>query len=804
MKALSDGCRSAWRAATALALLSFCVLAAHAQTPVFDRPLRAVHIAGNWGTNDQVIGEWDPDGSEGLLPLDYVNHLKELNVDWVGISVALEYDDSMDSTVERGASAFSDVALRQLIREFRQYGFDVYVTLAFESHRAELSEKPVQRWQLGDPGEPDTGVPPDSPPAAPPIRPEDWPWRPGHPNHAAFVHQFWSTYTEQAVYFARIAEEEGVRMYSLGTETDRLFRTRSEGGYWVNDFSRELSGMVESVRAVYKGLLTYDMHYTAILHDYFRIGSRNLWRDLDLDVVGVSAWFPLVDRPPSEVMSVGSLRKAYERIMDEYLVPLAAYNERPVVFLEYGAIERVDAPANPSFVDFNEFVFEDRNHNGVDDGRETQANILQALFEVLDRYPNVVYGTFLWDNWIASDALWRGYWTEHRNFAVRDKPAERVVQAQYAKWKARFFGGLAAEPAGDSAVSLYWQGEWADAARGTFVVEARSPRMAWTELTSVLAGMGRVRLEGLDANTPYTFRLRAESGGSPEYSEEVSATTGAASGACRSGGQYLCLAAGRFEVQAHWKNHNQEGVYGLGRAVPIDVSDESGMFWFFNSSNIELVVKTLDGRGVNGHYWVFFGALSDVEYWVTVRDTVGGGRRTYHNPPAENCGQSDTKAFVPAGASSASAADVATAGPGFDLVPVSAASIDLAAVIAGQEGGGTCEASETRLCLQGDRFSVDVELVDPNDMQRKAGKVVSSVGTDETGFFWFFTPTNVELATKLLDGRAQNGKYWFLYGGLSDVEYTITLTDTVTGESRPYRNETGSLCGGIDINALPR
>ena len=88
-------------------------------------------------------------------------------------------------------------------------------------------------------------------------------------------------------------------------------------------------------------------------------------------------------------------------------------------------------------------------------------------------------------------------------------------------------------------------------------------------------------------------------------------------------------------------------------------------------------------------------------------------------------------------------------------------------------------------------------------MERKAGKVVASVGTKETGFFWFFSPTNVELAAKLLDGRALNGKYWFLYGGLSDVEYTVTLTDTVTGESKPYRNEAGSLCGGIDIEALP-
>ena len=32
-------------------------------------------------------------------------------------------------------------------------------------------------------------------------------------------------------------------MFSLGTETDRLFRTRS-GGYWPNDFLQELRAMV--------------------------------------------------------------------------------------------------------------------------------------------------------------------------------------------------------------------------------------------------------------------------------------------------------------------------------------------------------------------------------------------------------------------------------------------------------------------------------------------------------------------------------------------------------------------------------
>ncbi len=347
---------------------------------------------------------------------------------------------------------------------------------------------------------------------------------------------------------------------------------------------------------------------------------------------------------------------------------------------------------------------------------------------------------------------------------------------------------------------------WAGVTKGTVEIEARTWKAGWTQVMTADAASGRATVANLEAEAPYTFRLRTRAGGgkTSAWSEEVSATTGDASGACRTGEQYLCLSEGRFEIQAHWKNHLEEGVFGAATAVPIDVSDESGMFWFFNSTNIELVVKTLDGRVLNGHYWVFFGALSDVEYWVTVRDTLGGGRRTYHNPPAENCGQSDTMAFVPAGASSASAAGGRNLEPGFELAPVSAASIDLAGVGLGQESGGTCEAGATRLCLHDGRFSLEVELVDPGDMERKAGKVVASEGTKETGFFWFFSPTNVELAAKVLDGRALNGKFWFLYGGLSDVEYTVTLTDTVTGESKPYRNAAGSLCGGIDIEALPQ
>ena len=388
-----------------------------------DVPLRAIHASGNWGTNETVVREWT--GTAPIVPPDYIAWLKSLYVNWVGISVELSFDDSMDSTVEAADSAFSDGAIRQFIRDLTAEDIDVYVTLAFNDHESANSARPARRWQLGYPGDPGGGV-----------LPEHWPWRPDHPEHDRFVSEFWETYTQQAVHFARIAEEEGARMFSLGTETDRLFRTRPWRSHMINDFADELQAMVDRVRGVYSGLVTYDMHYDVLqTPEFFGPGSHCLWGDLGLDVVGVSAWFSLADSPPSSVMDVASLEMAYERIFGDYLIPLAERNrDLPVVFLENGAMDVVTAPFRPD--DTSEqgkrFEFTDGNANGLDDGRETQANIYQALINTMGAHPGVIDGVFWWDNWMASDELWNEGWANLRNFDVRGKLAGEVIRMAYS------------------------------------------------------------------------------------------------------------------------------------------------------------------------------------------------------------------------------------------------------------------------------------------------------------------------------------------------------------------------------------
>jgi hypothetical protein len=114
-----------------------------------------------------------------------------------------------------------------------------------------------------------------------------------------------------------------------------------------------------------------------------------------------------------------------------------------------------------------------------------------------------------------------------------------------------------------------------------------------------------------------------------------SATTG-----CAADATHLCLAAGRFRAAVTWR---AGGRSGNGHAATLSAG--AGYFWFFAPAEPDLVVKIVDGRPVNGRFWVFRGALSDVEYTLTVGDTASGRQRSYSNPPGRLTSAADTGAF---------------------------------------------------------------------------------------------------------------------------------------------------------------
>ena len=235
----------------------------------------------------------------------------------------------------------------------------------------------------------------------------------------------------------------------------------------------------------------------------------------------------------------------------------------------------------------------------------------------------------------------------------------------------------------------------------------------------------------------------------------------------------LCLGPdGRFEVRATWET--PDGATGIGHAVPLTA--DTGALWFFGDQNLELIVKVLDGRPVNGHFWVYAGALSNVEYRFTVTDTLTGQERTNHNPPGQFVTWADTQSFEDEAPLSTQAAASETfavprAEPLTPPLPL-------------------CSPSPTTLCYMENFISVTVEFTDPRTGLKGTAQSIPLTG--DTGSFWFFGPSNLELMVKVLDGRSVNGHLWIFFGALSDLEYTVTVTEHSFGQQKVYRNRRGS------------
>jgi hypothetical protein len=111
-----------------------------------------------------------------------------------------------------------------------------------------------------------------------------------------------------------------------------------------------------------------------------------------------------------------------------------------------------------------------------------------------------------------------------------------------------------------------------------------------------------------------------------------------------------CL-ADRFEVTASWRTDPPGGDYHPAMTIPLPCSfpgcGSSGLFWFFNNENWEIMLKALNGCGLNARWWLFSAATTNVRYRLEVTDVTHGETKIYFNyqgPPAPAV--TDTDAFA--------------------------------------------------------------------------------------------------------------------------------------------------------------
>jgi ELWxxDGT repeat protein len=254
----------------------------------------------------------------------------------------------------------------------------------------------------------------------------------------------------------------------------------------------------------------------------------------------------------------------------------------------------------------------------------------------------------------------------------------------------------------------------------------------------------------------------------------------------------LCLREGRFAAEVHWRDFR--GRTGSGSPVPYQTA-ESGLFWFFRPANWELMLKVLDGCAVNGHYWVFAAATTNVEYTLHVTDTESGADWQASNPLGHSSPVfADVRAFACGPSEGVQAASGAGRLAALDwlgnAVPGPATSG------AGRSGVG----EPPSLGLHGGAFEVRASWRDSRGHQGFGSPVPYQ--TDESGLFWFFHPGNWELMVKVIDGCALNGHYWVLAAGTTNVGFQLEVDGA--GGSWSYENPVGTRAPAVlATRALP-
>lgn len=108
---------------------------------------------------------------------------------------------------------------------------------------------------------------------------------------------------------------------------------------------------------------------------------------------------------------------------------------------------------------------------------------------------------------------------------------------------------------------------------------------------------------------------------------------------------------------------------------------------------------------------------------------------------------------------------------------------------------GPCVETGGAICINNDRFKVALGW--RNEQGSGVGVGVGLDFAPDSGVLYFFSPSNLELLIKLLNACPLNDRYWVFFAATTNVEFTLTVTDTQTGKVKTYFNPLGTAAAPI-------
>lgn len=195
--------------------------------------------------------------------------------------------------------------------------------------------------------------------------------------------RWWADYRAFIVHYARLADEVGAEIFSVGSELGSM-----------EDDLREWRALIAAVRARFRGQLIYSANWDRYIHVRF-------WRELDL--LGVNGYHPITR---ADDASAESLAAAWRRLRDR-LVLWRYVMGMPLVITELG-YPSVDGGAR------RPYAFEAQGPVDLEEQRRAFAAFRDAWRETR------LHGVFIW--------LWTGRGgPEDAGYMLRGKPAGALV-----------------------------------------------------------------------------------------------------------------------------------------------------------------------------------------------------------------------------------------------------------------------------------------------------------------------------------------------------------------------------------------
>ncbi len=212
--------------------------------------------------------------------------------------------------------------------------------------------------------------------------------------------QWQESYRSYIMTMVRIAVEQEVEMFCIGTEYDKMVQTDL-------DFWKEL---LRDVRRIYSGEITYAANWT----DY---DQMDIWKYVDY--IGIDAYFPL---HPAETPSVEQLMAKWDSIKIAIHTVSKKY-EKKVLFTEFGYLS-VDGGA------FEHWKLEPIRHT-LSVNEVVQANSFRALLQTFMPEP-WFKGVFLW-KWYPNETANIGEGYSAKDYTPQGKLGLEVLRDEFGK-----------------------------------------------------------------------------------------------------------------------------------------------------------------------------------------------------------------------------------------------------------------------------------------------------------------------------------------------------------------------------------